>query len=238
VPRPSSRGSIVFIGGYFYDPFFGPYPWWPRPIHPYWHYPPYDLRAEVRIECHDRVAAVYVDGFYAGIVDDFDGVFQRLPLPPGGHRIALYHDGFETAEFSVYLRPGSTFTVHHEMRPLPPGRVSRHPDVMAPVPAPPEGTYTAPRTAPPIASPVPAPATAPAAVGFLELRVQPLTATVMVDGERWMSSDNGWYELQLPAGAHRVDVTAPGHRPFTATVDVEADAATPLNISLTREQTQ
>ncbi len=36
VPRPTSRGSIVFIGGYFYDPFFGPYPWWPRPVHPYW----------------------------------------------------------------------------------------------------------------------------------------------------------------------------------------------------------
>ena len=26
VPRPTSRGSIVFIGGYYYDPFFGPYP--------------------------------------------------------------------------------------------------------------------------------------------------------------------------------------------------------------------
>ncbi len=85
VPRPTSRGSIVFIGGYFYDPFFGPYPWWPRPLHPYWHYPPYDLRAELRVECRDRAAAVYVDAFYAGIVDDFDGNFQRLPLPPGGH---------------------------------------------------------------------------------------------------------------------------------------------------------
>lgn len=50
--------------------------------------------------------------------------------------------------------------------------------------------------------------------------------------------DNGWYELQFPAGAHRVDVTAPGHRPFTVTVDVEAGAATPLNIGLTREKTQ
>ena len=238
VPRPTSRGSIVFIGGYFYDPFFGPYPWWPRPLHPYWHYPPYDLRAELRIECRDRAAAVYVDAFYAGIVDDFDGVFQRLPLPPGGHHIALYHEGFETAEFSVYLRPGSSFTVHHEMRALPPGVPSRHPQVMAPVPAPPEGTYTAPRTVPPVASPSPVPAAAATAVGFLELRVQPLTATVMVDGERWMSSEDGWYELQLPAGAHRVDVTASGHRPFTATVDVEADATTPLNVSLTREKMQ
>jgi hypothetical protein len=35
-------------------------------------------------------AAVYVDGFYAGIVDDFDGVFQKLLLPPGDHTIVLY----------------------------------------------------------------------------------------------------------------------------------------------------
>lgn len=27
-PRVSIvRGQVVFIGGYFYDPFFGPYPW-------------------------------------------------------------------------------------------------------------------------------------------------------------------------------------------------------------------
>jgi hypothetical protein len=34
---------------------------------------------------------VYVDGFYPGIVDDFNGVvFQALPLTPGGHTIILY----------------------------------------------------------------------------------------------------------------------------------------------------
>jgi hypothetical protein len=25
----------VFIGGYFYDPFFGPYPWWTRSLYPH-----------------------------------------------------------------------------------------------------------------------------------------------------------------------------------------------------------
>jgi hypothetical protein len=59
---------------------------------------------------------------------------------------------------------------------------------MAPVPAPPEGTYTAPSTAPPIAGPAPVPAAVPASVGYLELRVQPLSATVMVDGERWIEA--------------------------------------------------
>src|SRR5687768_11416346 len=29
-PYYGTRGSYVFVGGYFYDPFYGPYPWWPR----------------------------------------------------------------------------------------------------------------------------------------------------------------------------------------------------------------
>ncbi len=236
-PRPTKRGSVVFIGGYFYDPFFGPYPWWSRPAHPYWYFAPYDHRAELRIDCPDRRAAVYVDDFYAGIVDDFDGNFQRLPLPPGGHRIALYLEGFETAEFSVYLRPGSTFTLHHVMERLAPGMTSRRPRVSPPVPTPPDGTYSAPGTTSPIASPSLEPDTAASVFGVLELRVQPDSAIVMVDGERWMSSDDGWYELQLPAGMHRIDVTAPGHRPFTTTVDIAVDATAPLNVSLTRERT-
>src|SRR5262252_9709378 len=28
--RPTRPGVVVFVGGYFYDPFFGPYPWWNR----------------------------------------------------------------------------------------------------------------------------------------------------------------------------------------------------------------
>ena len=92
VPVPTVRGQVVFIGGYFYDPFFGPYPWWPRTAYPYWYFPVYATRAEVRIQLEPEAAedaAVYVDGFYAGIVDDFNGVFQALPLPPGAHEIAI-----------------------------------------------------------------------------------------------------------------------------------------------------
>jgi hypothetical protein len=81
---------VVFIGGYFYDPFFGPYPWWPRPWYPHPYSPYYDMRAFLRLDVKPRNASVYVDGYYAGIVDDFDGIMQSLPLPPGGHEITLY----------------------------------------------------------------------------------------------------------------------------------------------------
>lgn len=33
--RPVTRSAVVFVGGYFYDPFFGPYPWWVRHAYPY-----------------------------------------------------------------------------------------------------------------------------------------------------------------------------------------------------------
>lgn len=235
-PVPTMRGQVVFVGGYFYDPFFGPYPWWPRPAYPVWYFPLYDHRAEVRIDCREKGAAVYVDGFYAGIVDDFDHFFQRLPLPPGGHRITLYLEGFETADYSVYLRPGSTFTIHHVMVRVPPGVVSRRPEVAPPVPPPPEGTYARPVGSSPV--PMGPPATPPVSVatGWLDLDVQPVTASVFVDGERWISSGEGLYELQLPAGTHRIEVTAAGYRPYSGTFDVRDGEHAPLHVSLTRER--
>lgn len=37
---------------------------------------------EIRIQGAPKDAHVYVDGYYAGIVDDFDGTFQRLNVEP------------------------------------------------------------------------------------------------------------------------------------------------------------
>jgi hypothetical protein len=74
-PRPSRPAVVlrghVFIGGYYDDPLFGPYPWWPRTHYPYRYFPVYDDRAEVRVLATPKSTAVYVDGFYAGIADDF-----------------------------------------------------------------------------------------------------------------------------------------------------------------------
>jgi hypothetical protein len=235
-PRPSKRGTFIFVGGYFYDPFFGPYPWWPRGGYPPWYYPVYDHHAEVRVASTPRHAAVYVDGFYAGIVDDFDGTFQRLALPAGGHRITLYLEGFVTEEFSVYLRPGSTFTLRRTMLRVPPGGVTERPAVSVPVPPPPDGTYTPPSGAPPV-GPTTAPAPPPVAageIGVVELHVQPATATLTIDGVRWLSSEPGVYEVEVAAGRHRVEVTAPGYRSFSSDIEVRDGETTPLNVTLAR----
>ena len=39
----------LYVGGYFYDPFFGPYPWWSRPAYPYGYWPIYANRAVLRV---------------------------------------------------------------------------------------------------------------------------------------------------------------------------------------------
>jgi hypothetical protein len=95
-----------------------------------------------------KSAAVYVDGFYAGIVDDFDGLFQPLPLLPGGHTIALYLEGYRTVNKSVYLTPGSTLKLHEDLERLPPGLASAPPAVAPVLPPPPPGTYIDVRPSP------------------------------------------------------------------------------------------
>jgi hypothetical protein len=227
----------VFIGGYFYDPFFGPYPWWPRTAYPYWYFPVYDTRAELRVSAKPEEAAVYVDGFYAGVVDDFDGIFQGLPLPPGGHTIVLYLEGYRTERHNVYLRPASSFKLRSTLERLTAGRVSEPPPVAPPVPPPPAGSYRTPRTAPPVPAPVQPPAQAavsPHAVGFgtIEVRVQPVTAELTIDGQRWLSSDEGHFVVQVPVGMHRIEVTKSGYQRFATDLEVRDGETTPRNVSL------
>jgi hypothetical protein len=237
-PYYGARGSYVFVGGYYYDPFYGPYPWWPASA--YWgYYPVFDYRAELRILATPREATVYVDGFYAGLVDDFDGTFQRLPLTPGGHRIELYLEGHRTVRRSMYLQPGSTMKIRETLVPLAAGEVAEPPELAPAVPPPPEGTYTEPNGRAERALPPPARRgrTADAeGYGTLALRVQPAEAEVSVDGQRWLTSGNGEFEIQLPAGRHRIEVTLDGFQRFSADVDVPDEGPTPLNISLTRSR--
>lgn len=225
----------VFIGGYFYDPLFGAYPWWHRTAYPYWYFPVYDSRAEIRLRVEPEDAedaAVYVDGFYAGVVDDFNGTFQSLPLTPGGHTIVLYLEGYRTVRHNIYLSPASSFRLRAMMERLPAGVTSEAPELAPPLPAPPSGTYRTPATP---QRPLPRPATRAAdAAGFgtLDIYVQPAGAEVTIDGERWVSTDEGHFMVQVPAGKHRVEIGKPGYRRFTAEIEVEDGETMPLNVSL------
>ncbi len=225
----AAPGQVVFIGGYFYDPFYGPYPWWPRVAYPGWYAPVYDMRAHVRVAAKPRSAAVYVDGFYAGVVDDFDGVFQSLPLTPGGHEVTMYLEGFVTAKWRLYLQPGADLTIRHVMVTLPEGARSEPPAVAPAVPAPPHGSYTGPRTPPPVTQ------TRPLLVrgfGTIAVRVQPEDAEIRIDGSPCLSSAPGYCETYIAPGPHRVEVTRPGHQPFETMVDVVEGKAASVNVML------
>jgi len=65
----------------------------------------------LRITDAPHEAQVFADGYYVGIVDDFDGVFQHLNLEVGPHRIEVRLPGYDDAiAFDVVIQPGRTIT--------------------------------------------------------------------------------------------------------------------------------
>lgn len=112
---PWGYGGYGFGGYYggYYDPwFYGGYGY-PRSSYSF------SEDGELRIKVKPREATVFVDGYYAGRVDDFDGVFQRLRVEPGEHRIEIRADGYEPLEFDVRLEPGRTITYSGNLEPQP-----------------------------------------------------------------------------------------------------------------------
>jgi hypothetical protein len=75
----------------------------------------YRYYGDLRLKVRPRDAAVYVDGYYAGIVDDFDGFFQRLTLEVGPHVIEIEAPGLEAQVFDVYVDPSRTIDLHADL---------------------------------------------------------------------------------------------------------------------------
>jgi hypothetical protein len=240
------RAPVVVNYGYprrYYDPWYqwGPYG------HPY---PPYgygyrdELTTSVRLEVDQRDADVYVDGYRAGVVDDFDGVFQRLRLRPGGHEITIYRDGYRTISESIYLSSGTDRKIRLTMERLREGERSEDP------PAPTEVRNEGDRPAPDApgrrrsrrpGAPVPqssaapdAPAEAPARFGSLSIRVQPADAEIFIDGERWDAPAAGTrFSIELSEGRHRIEVRKAGFTSYAEDVLIRRGATLTLNVLLT-----
>lgn len=78
----------------------------------------YDL-GSVKLKVKPRDAEVFVDNYFAGYVDDFDGFLQALKLDSGGYRIEIRKPGFETLHFDVRVQPDRTITFRGDMKPRP-----------------------------------------------------------------------------------------------------------------------
>ncbi len=264
----------VIVGGgyyyrpYFYDPFwFDPwygfayadqYPWGP------YGYPPYgayrvDPGASLRLEVKPKEAEVYVDGFYAGIVDDFNGTFQRLSVTPGEHQIELFLDGYRTVHQKLYVTPRKTLNVKYSMERLAAGEQPEpRPQPQEPPPGPQPGTPhrgEAPPPMPqepgpgrpPVRRPPPMPPQTPrdnprggtqaAGYGTLAIRVQPTDAEVLIDGEKWRGpAAQDRLVIDVAEGPHTVEISKAGYRTYVTEVQIRRGETSPLNVSLRSQE--
>ena len=257
------RSRVVVVGSYYGYP--GPYwyadPWYGYQWGPYPYPPPYGrygwIEAAVRLEVSPRDAEVYVDGYYAGTVDDFDGTFQRLHVEPGQHEIEIYKDGFRPLRQRAYLTPDNTFRIRQALQPLAPGeqmeprpQPTNPPQASQPYGQPQQGAPMprgrAGRRAPPpppqggdprgTQPPEPRGGQTSSSYGSVAIRVQPADAEVFIDGDVWRGpAGQDRIVIEVAEGSHTVEIRKAGFRTYVAQVDVRRGETQSLNVSLRQE---
>ena len=119
--RTYPYGYGAFGLGYLY---YDPYRWQPGAYsgHGYG-YDPRQVNSfnagELRLDVSPREAQVYVDGYFAGAVDDYDGAFQALTLESGPYQIEIVAPGYDTLTFDVRINPGQKITYRGDLRRRP-----------------------------------------------------------------------------------------------------------------------
>lgn len=260
-----SRGGYYgggYYGSHYYRPYYsrpyywgyGSYPWGGLYFDSYWYgggpsyyggtyVRPYSETGAVRIMVDKEKAKVYVDGYYAGVVDDFDGLFQRLYVSAGRHDITLKLDGYQTERFDVYVQEGGTVKIKHDMVRGVGEQVNSEYARLDGRGAPDydddrgyrddrddrdsrdrEPAYDAPR--------------APqrrddGGQGALRFNVRPDDASVYVDGT-FSGSARDLSRVPLPAGSHRIEIVRPGYRTYDRDVDVPSGESIDLSVDLER----
>jgi hypothetical protein len=253
--RPVTR-QIVVVGGYGYGYGYPFYPYrgfgfgypfgspWGYPMgYPYGYgyghygYPAFDpLTSSVRLDIDQREAQVFVDGYAAGVVDEFDGVFQRLRIEPGPHEITIYLNGYRTIRRSLYLGPGTDQRIRDTMDRLGAGETSEAPPAPS---AAPEVTDPDPARQPRGQQLPPRPErqleVARASFGTVAIRVQPADADIFVDGEKWAAtSAEERLSIRLTEGRHRIEVKKDGFVSYAEDVLIRRNATLTLNVSLSK----
>jgi hypothetical protein len=193
----------------------------------------YSDAGSIRTLVEPEKTKVFVDGYYAGEVDDFDGMFQRLYVSPGRHDVTFKLEGFRPHRVMVYVTHDNTIKIRHTMqkgagdetvedlsggRTEPPYRMSDS----GPDPRDRDRRYDERRD----------PRDSRDA-GGLRLDVRPDDASVYVDGE-FVGTARRAGILNLPPGRHRVEVVRPGHRTVERDVEIQPGRTETLAIDLER----
>jgi PEGA domain len=212
--------------------------------------PAYSNAGALRLLVDPEDTRVLVDGYYAGVVDDFDGMSQRLNLAPGRHEITLQKEGYRSHRIKVYVAEHGTLKIRYTME------KGSGPDTMedlagdrglaedrsydrsGPQGSAPEGPAPQPQ-APAVE---PRPESEPSAgfaydgsgaPGLLNLSVTPSDASVYVDG-RFVGSARQTGELELRPGRHRIEVVRPGYRTAERDLTIESGRTQTLSLDLPR----
>ncbi len=201
----------------------------------------YDRGGSVRLQVSPREAEVFVDGYFAGTVDDFDGVFQRLNIEPGEHEVLVYLSGYKPFSQRFYLQPGKSFNVRHTMEPLAPGESAPPRPEARPFTA--RGQGSGPGQGPSDnrsrgggAGGRGRQGGAADGFGSLSLRVQPADAEVLIDGEPWQSSQGDEpLVVQLGSGTHEIEIRKEGYRTYLTEIPLGSGQSRTLNVSLTKQ---
>lgn len=232
-------GAAIFVPAavqaqFRYPPIYAPY----RYLAP---------ESDLRFNVKPKEAEVYVDGYFAGQVEDFNGAFQRLHVAPGQHDITVFMAGYRSLKQKLYLSPNSTRKIEGALEKLNPGE----PLEAAPQPSPdsrrpddefdrvpPSGRPGTRRLPPPPPRERPdrVPPAATSQSGTLSIRVQPSGATIFIDGERWTGPAGNDERLivQVPEGRHRVEVEHDGYERSVTEIEVRRMETAPVNVNLTR----
>jgi hypothetical protein len=259
VIRQSAPRTRVVVRSYVYPRYYAYYPYsyyglggWSYGPYYYQRYPPpfygryYDgMRGALRLQVTPRDAEVFIDGYFAGTVDDFDGVFQRLHIEPGDHDIELFHPERRSEQRKVYLQPDRTFSLKLDMAALAPGDPAPvrpaapqtssgqdAPDQNQPASAgDPQGRRT--RDLPRRPGTTRQGSRTASEFGAIALRVQPRDAEVLIDGQRWdASNDSDRLVVELAPGVHHVEVRKDGFRTYRSDLTVRRGETTTVNVGL------
>lgn len=231
------RGYPHYRRYYPYDPFFGFY----GSYYYGGYYPPYyggygygyryRETGSVRVLVDPEDTRVFVDGYYAGVADDFDGIFQRLHVSPGRHEITLKLEGYRTHRVKIYVPYDHTVKLHHDM-------VRGSGEDAEDLAGPGERYEDARYESDPPARALPRERRAEGRgeegePGTLRLDVRPADASLYIDGEfRGPVRDAG--NLQLPPGRHRVEIVRPGYRTWERELEIRPGESEDLEVELDR----
>jgi len=204
---------------YGYPPYAYPWPTYPLAVSE-------TATGSVRFDVSPTDAEVYVDGYYAGIVDDFNGILHHLTLTAGPHMIEVCKTGFETLTVAIFVQPHETVTYRAAMSPVPSGATS-----------PPQPPSLGEGIRPGTASHAPA-AGAPqsGASGDLLFDVTPKEAEVYVDGYYVGIVDDfsGRHHLNLSPGEHHVQLRIQGFKSAEVDVMIQSHHTTTYRDALVR----